>query len=280
MSEKANIMLPILATIVCGFIGLMHCAQEYCEPSYCAGHTNVGCNPPPLTGGPLCSGKKASVVAIDANIRGLILSEHNRLRNQLAIGNLTGFASAVRMPTLTWDNTLAVQAGHNARSCNFAHDTCRNTAKYAYAGQNLATQSFYGKTKTLETLVKEMIASWWSEYKDANQTEIDHFPSSYTGPPIGHFTQMASDQTSVIGCAMQYWLEDMFEMYYLVCNYERSPFIHEAVYKKGTVASECTTGTNPKYVGLCASNLRMNLPVVKLLRSEKRITRDQPAIQL
>lgn len=162
-------------------MALMHCAGEYCDPSYCNGHPNVGCNPPPLTGGPLCSGKNASVVPINATIQALILSEHNRLRNQLAIGNLTGFASAVRMPTLAWDATLAAQAGHNARSCDFKHDSCRNTAKYAYAGQNLATLSLYGATKTLESLVREMVTSWWNEYSDATQELVDHFPSNYTG---------------------------------------------------------------------------------------------------
>ncbi|XP_049541883.1 antigen 5 like allergen Cul n 1-like [Anopheles darlingi] len=252
MKNNAYLMHPISATIVCGFIGLL-LAQEYCDPSYCNGQSNVGCNPPPLTGGPFCTGKNASVITVDATIRGLIVSEHNRLRNQLAIGNLTGFASAVRMPTLAWDDTLADQAGHNARSCVFSHDACRNTAKYAYVGQNLAAQSFYGQTNAPTSLVRNMVATWWSEYKDATQAQLDHFPSNYTGPPIGHFIQMASDRTSLIGCAMQYWLQDMFAMYYLVCNYERSLFISEAVYKKGAVASECTAGTNPKYVGLCAA---------------------------
>ncbi|XP_050094077.1 antigen 5 like allergen Cul n 1-like [Anopheles aquasalis] len=278
MGTHSHLMHPMLAAIFFGFIGLKYCAQEYCDPSYCGTSINVGCNPPPLTGGPLCTGKNASVVVINATIQALILSVHNRLRNQLAIGNLAGFASAQRMPTLAWDETLAAQAGHNARSCNFAHDACRNTAKYAYAGQNLATLSFSGQSKTVESLVRKMVGAWWSEYQDATQALVDHFPSNYTGPAIGHFMQMASDQASVIGCAMQYWVEDMFEMYYLVCNYERSPFINEAVYKKGAVASECTTGTNQEYVGLCALS-RANEPSrTYIVKNPARITHDQAVI--
>uniref|UniRef100_A0A2M3ZZ42 Venom allergen-1 n=1 Tax=Anopheles triannulatus TaxID=58253 RepID=A0A2M3ZZ42_9DIPT len=248
----ANQMI-VTIVVFCGLIAGLS-GQEYCSPSYCGTRLNVGCNPPPSNGGPLCAALGGRVVEINATIRDLIVSEHNRLRNQLAIGNLTGFASAARMPTLVWDDTLAAQAGHNARSCDFAHDTCRNTAKYAYAGQNLAIQYFYGMTKSVERLVKEMIASWWGENKDTTQEQVDKYPKGYTGPAIGHFTQMVSDRSSTIGCAMQYWLDAGWETYYLVCDYGLTNIADRAVYKKGTTASSCTTGTNPSFPGLCSTS--------------------------
>ncbi|XP_035788847.1 antigen 5 like allergen Cul n 1-like [Anopheles albimanus] len=225
--------IRVLAAVVviCGFIGGLY-AQEYCNPSYCGTRVNVGCNPPPLTGGPSCANKSPSVVVLNATIQNVILSLHNQLRSQLAIGNLTGFASANRMPTLRWDNVLATQAGHNARSCNFAHDACRNTAVYAWAGQNLAMVSFYGMTKTVQTLVTDMIKGWWDEYKVTQQAYVDKYPRGYTGPAIGHFTQMASDRSSRLGCAMQYWLDNGWKNYYLVCNYGVTNVLDRAVYKK------------------------------------------------
>ncbi|XP_050092426.1 antigen 5 like allergen Cul n 1-like [Anopheles aquasalis] len=245
----------MLVTIVvfCGLIAGLS-GQEYCNPSYCGTSINVGCNPPPLTGGPLCAAINGSVVDLNPTIQAFILSEHNRLRNQLAIGNLTGFASAQRMPTLAWDETLAAQAGHNARSCNFAHDACRNTAKYAYAGQNLAIQYFNGMDSTVESLVSDMVASWWSEYKDATQAQVDKYPRGYTDPAIGHFTQMVSDRSSTIGCAMQYWFALGWDTYYLVCDYGLTNIGNRPVYKKGVTASRCITGTNSNFPGLCSTS--------------------------
>ncbi|XP_050093931.1 antigen 5 like allergen Cul n 1-like [Anopheles aquasalis] len=249
----ANRVLAIVVAIS-GFIGALH-AQQYCNPSYCTGNrVNVGCNPPPLTGGPNCATKSPSVVDLNATYQNIILSQHNGLRSQLAIGNLTGFAPANRMPTLSWDNELAAQAGNNARSCNFAHDACRNTAVYAWAGQNIAITSFYGMTKTVETLITDMTKRWWDEYKITLQSFVDAYPRNYTGPAIGHFTQMASDRSSKIGCAMQYWLAGIWNNYYLVCNYGVTNVLDRAVYKKGATASLCTTGVNPNIPGLCSVN--------------------------
>lgn len=158
------------------------------------------------------------------------------------------------MPTLAWDAELAKQAANNARSCDFKHDKCRNTAVYSFAGQNLAISYFYGMTKTIESLIMEGIAGWWNEFKDTTQAQLDKYPNGYTGPAIGHFTQMASDQTNRIGCAMQYWKKDnQWETYYLVCDYALTNMIGSAVYKKGPVGSGCTTGVNtsPGLGGLC-----------------------------
>ncbi|XP_058120667.1 venom allergen 3-like [Anopheles coustani] len=240
---------------LCGVIGTLQGQTNYCTTSYCTGgRTNVGCNPPPLTGGPLCAGKNPAVIEMTPARQTLILNEHNTRRSQLASGQLSPFAPAKRMPTLAWDAELSKQAGNNARSCDYKHDQCRNTAVYSYAGQNLAISYFYGMTKTVETLITEGIASWWSEYKDTTQGQLDKYPSGYTGPAIGHFTQMASDQTNRIGCAMQYWKKDnKWETYYLVCDYALTNMIGSAVYKQGPVASNCTTGVNtsPGLGGLC-----------------------------
>uniref|UniRef100_A0A1Y9H2P3 Venom allergen-1 n=1 Tax=Anopheles dirus TaxID=7168 RepID=A0A1Y9H2P3_9DIPT len=244
----------IFVTFVCCLFSGIQAQINYCAKSYCNnGYQNIGCKPPGVSGGARCSGKSPAVVTLTSAQQTLILNEHNTRRSQLALGNLKPFTSAKRMPTLTWDTELAKQAGNNARSCVFAHDRCRNTPVYSWSGQNLAISQFYGMTKTIEELLKEGIAGWWSEYNVTTQAQLNSYPSNYVGPAIGHFTQMASDQSNKVGCAMQHWLDNSWKSYYLVCNYGVTNVIGTPVYKSGTVASGCTTGRNPdrKFNGLC-----------------------------
>ncbi|XP_053661809.1 antigen 5 like allergen Cul n 1-like [Anopheles marshallii] len=250
----------IFVAIVCCLVSGLQTQTNYCTTTYCkTGVPNVGCNPPPATGGISCAGKSPAVVVMDSNLQSLILSEHNTRRSKFALGQLAPCAScpsflpAKAMPTITWDTELANQAGNNARSCVYGHDRCRNTPVYAWAGQNIAMSQFYGMTKTTSQLVLEGINGWWSEYNVTTQTQLDGYPSGYTGPAIGHFTQMVSDQTDKMGCAMQYWLDGQWKTYYFVCNYAVTNVVSRPVYKNGTFA--CTTGRNPISTmnGLCST---------------------------
>uniref|UniRef100_A0A4Y0BF48 SCP domain-containing protein n=1 Tax=Anopheles funestus TaxID=62324 RepID=A0A4Y0BF48_ANOFN len=245
----------IFVTIVCCLVSGLQAQTNYCTTTYCsAGVPNVGCNPPAATGGPACVGKSPAVVVLDSTLQSLILSEHNTRRSQFALGQL-GFLPASKMPTITWDAELAKQAGHNARSCVYGHDRCRNTPVYAWAGQNIAISKFYGMTKTNSQLLTEAINSWWSEYTGTSQGQLNAYPATSPSPVIGHFTQMASDQTDKMGCAMQYWLDGQWKTYYIVCNYAVTNVVGRATYKTGTVASGCTTGRNPtaNMNGLCST---------------------------
>uniref|UniRef100_A0A1Y9H9I3 Venom allergen-1 n=1 Tax=Anopheles farauti TaxID=69004 RepID=A0A1Y9H9I3_9DIPT len=245
----------IFVTIVSCLIGGLQAQVDYCAKTYCTNtYPNVGCNPPATPGGPSCNGKSPAVVAFTAAQQTLILNEHNTRRSQLASGNLNSFAPAKRMPTLTWDTELAKQAGNNARSCVYGHDRCRNTPVFAWAGQNIFMSQFYGTTRTIEALLQQGITGWWSEFNVTTQAQLNSYPKNYVGPAIGHFTQMASDQTDKIGCAMQYWLDGQWKTYYLVCNYAVTNVIGTAVYKSGSVASACSTGRNPvaELNGLCS----------------------------
>ncbi|KFB42353.1 AGAP006417-PA-like protein [Anopheles sinensis] len=229
---------------------------DYCSNSLCnAGVPNVGCNPPPLGGGSRCFGMSPAVVTITSALQSRILDQHNRRRSTIATGGLFSFPQARRMATIQWDNELASQAGHNARSCTFAHDRCRNTEAFRWAGQNLAIKQFYGQTFTIEALIDEFVTMWWDEYQYTTTANIDSYPSNHVGPAIGHFTQMASDRTWKVGCAMQNWVEGgMWITYYFVCNYSFTNIINQPVYVRGTTASGCTTGQNPQYPGLCSLN--------------------------
>ncbi|XP_035906239.1 venom allergen 5-like [Anopheles stephensi] len=234
---------------------------DYCTTSYCtAGVKNVGCNPPETPGGPECNGKNPAVVEITPALQTLILSEHNTRRSKLALGQLDLFLPAIRMPTISWDEELAKQAGNNARSCKIGRDGCRNTAVYAWAGQNVALSQFYGVTKTTEELLRESIDAWWSERYVTTQAQLNSYPQGSAATTIGYFTQMVNDQTDKLGCAMQYLLDGEFQTYYTVCNYAVANIAERPVYKNGPAGSGCTTGRNPTTVlnGLCSTAETIN----------------------
>ncbi|XP_049299244.1 venom allergen 3-like [Anopheles funestus] len=230
-------------------------SNDYCTNTLCRnGAPNIGCNPPPLTGGPNCYGRNPELIPITPTLQARILDQHNTLRSLIAVGGVYPFYPARRMPTLVWDAELASQAGHNARSCVFQHDPCRNTVDFAWAGQNLGGM-FGGGPLDLEYVINELVAMWWNEYSDTPPAYIDSFPSNHVGPAIGHFTQIVSDRTWAMGCAMQSWLDDGFWiMHYLVCNYSFTNVVGVPVYATGTTASGCTTGMDWRYPGLCSEN--------------------------
>uniref|UniRef100_A0A240PMU9 Venom allergen-1 n=1 Tax=Anopheles christyi TaxID=43041 RepID=A0A240PMU9_9DIPT len=250
----------IFVALVCSLVGGLAQAQvNYCTNSYCRNNRpNVGCNPPAIPGGPSCAGLSPAVITLDSSLQSLILSEHNTRRSQLALGQLRPFLPAIRMPTLTWDVELARQAGNNARSCVYQHDSCRNTPVYAWAGQNLAISQFYGTTRTIAQLVTSAINSWWNEYSATTQGQLNSYPRTSPSPAIGHFTQMASDQTAKIGCAMQHWTSGRWLTYYFVCNYAVTNVSDRPIYKSGPTASKCATGRNPALPGLCSASEPIN----------------------
>ncbi|XP_052897455.1 venom allergen 3-like [Anopheles moucheti] len=251
------IFVAIASCLVSGLLA----QTDYCKTTYCkTGVPNVGCNPPPATGGSSCVGKSPAVVVMDYQLQSFILSEHNTRRSKFALGQLkpcascTPFLPATRMPTIKWDTELAKLADNNARSCVYARDRCRNTAVYAWAGQNIAVVKFTGRILSTSHLIVDAMDGWWNEYSVTKQSQLNSYPSNYTGPAIGNFTQMVSDQTARIGCAMQYWLDGQWKTYYFVCNYAVTNVAGSAVYKTGKVASGCTFGRNPieTLSGLCA----------------------------
>lgn len=75
---------------------------------------------------------------------------------------------------------------------------------------------------------------------------------------IGHFTTMISDDVYAVGCAAVQFdtvINNVdFTSTYYVCDYSRASVYGWPVYKAGPTASECKTGTNPKFPALCSVN--------------------------
>lgn len=58
-----------------------------------------------------------------------ILETHNRLRSQVAQGQIAGQPSAQNMREMQWDDELALRAQQWANECYFEHDPSRYTSK-------------------------------------------------------------------------------------------------------------------------------------------------------
>uniref|UniRef100_T1E2W5 Venom allergen-1 n=1 Tax=Psorophora albipes TaxID=869069 RepID=T1E2W5_9DIPT len=230
---------------------------NYCDASLCTKGTHIACNG--LTTLSSSCGAGAAESVLDASAQAQILDEHNKLRNTVAMGqqNYTAtefYKQAARMATLQWDSELASIAAANARRCVYGHDACRNTATMKFVGQNIAIQQYYGMTKTDSQLITEFVQAWFSEYQYANPGFIDSYPQGYTGPAIGHFTQVVSDRSSKVGCSLVSYEADGWTNKLFVCNYGLTNMVNQPVYVAGNTASQCTTGSNPSYSGLCSVN--------------------------
>lgn len=193
---------------------------------------------------------------IDPQIRMFIIHLHNEARNRLANGSVSGFESALRMPTVEWDDELAELAELNAKSCQFKHDECRNTNLYRQAGQNLAL-GYYPVPTDIFDILEKLTNLWFNEFKDANQQVMDEY-NNLPNATIGHFTQMVSDRTTKIGCGIVIYPKKVsgftFKVVLYACNYSITSIFGQPVYRKGSAAASCTTGTNPYYESLCSVN--------------------------
>lgn len=84
---------------------------------------------------------------------------------------------------------------------------------------------------------------------------------NFSSKGVGHFTQMVKDKSIAIGCAMSKQPKlKIFTEIFFICNYSVINIVGDPVYIAGPTASQCKTGTNPKYPGLCSTNEKYDLP--------------------
>lgn len=229
---------------------------NYCDPALCKSKgPHIACNG--LATLSADCGPTGLEKPLTAAQQALILDLHNRLRSKVAMGqqNYTSSAfypSAARMATLRWDPELAAIAAANARRCKYGHDKCRNTQQYSSAGQNIANLAFQDADYADGDVIRNFINDWFAEYADANPTLMASYPKGYSGPAIGHFTQIVADRCTAVGCAMVLYVDgDGWTNQNLVCNYAITQITNQSVYVAGSACSQCATGCNPKYPGLC-----------------------------
>lgn len=156
----------------------------------------------------------------------LFLRNHNRYRNQLALGKVPGYEPAARMPILRWNKELARLAELNVHQCEMKHDECHNTDKLRWSGQNLMVMSTPEPNN--KHVINNATFGWFDEYKFATMDHIKAYRSSdvldKNNKPemIGHFTAMIQDRSDQVGCAILRQTDttnDLRLTYFVACNY-------------------------------------------------------------
>uniref|UniRef100_A0A336LXI4 CSON007480 protein n=1 Tax=Culicoides sonorensis TaxID=179676 RepID=A0A336LXI4_CULSO len=224
---------------------------KYCDPALCTTYTSAGYVTRPHIA---CPGNApsncpadAAAIPMDAAMQSFILQKHNSYRNALAGGTVNGFATAVRMPEMTWDPELSYIAAQNVMRCVYGHDQCRNTVAFKHAGQNIGSGTGYLDNKSFVTAIIDL---WWNEYKVCTQAVLDKFFST-SGVVYGHFTAMSTDRSNKIGCA---GVTYNGSTRIFACNYAYTNMIGEPIYVKGVVRSKCTSGASATYPNLCSAS--------------------------
>lgn len=247
----SSLMLSLM--VVSCLLGLVASQTDYCDPLLCkTDHLHIGCNATDDFG-PACP-SNTEVIPMDDKLRDMILDLHNSLRSELANGKMEGFASAERMAVLEWNDELAKLAEYNTRTCLYSHDDCRATEQYRHAGQNIARKSKPNNiTVEVTRAIQDLTNKWWQEYVDTNQTVVDSYRKVGEGVHIGHFSLMANDRITRMGCAAtKYWNPENKRNYvYYVCNYSFTNVLGKPIYKKGKPCAKCDGKCSTKYTGLC-----------------------------
>ncbi|XP_013107513.1 antigen 5 like allergen Cul n 1-like [Stomoxys calcitrans] len=246
-----NLLVHILSVLI--LIGIA-IASEYCSSSLCSSGSHIACD----HSGDFDSScpSDAAMVEIDSSLKDAIIKYHNEKRNLVAGGEAANHDAACRMATMEWDDKLAYLATLNVRQCKMAHDDCRNTDTFKYAGQNLAWRTFSSEPNYIE-LANTSMDMWYDEVEHSNMVYINSYPENYDGPDIGHFTVMMNGPNNRLGCAAAtYEADDPSKQTFLIaCNYARTNVAGLAVYEScSSAGSSCTTGENSEYPNLCSTS--------------------------
>jgi hypothetical protein len=122
---------------------------------------------------------------------------------------------------------------------------------FPYVGQNI--YNFYNSKVLSEAEVITKTVNKW--YDERAWTSVEEIKSKHpSGSKNGHFTQMVWWNACRIGCAGARWFDNGRNYGYMVCNYNYGNMIDEPIFNIGETASECKTGANKKYPGLCSSD--------------------------
>lgn len=124
-----------------------------------------------------------------------------------------------------------------------------------YSGQNLNYQASTGDYANPAEFIDGSVTVWYNEKQSASQQNIDSCcggPSLVTKIP--HFLEVSLDKANQVGCAMANFPQNGNQITVFTCNYSFDIIEEQKVYVSGPAASECQTGTNPQFPGLCSIN--------------------------
>lgn len=146
---------------------------------------------------------------------------------------------------------------HNAVQCRTVDDECHRTFNYKTVGQNTHAICEKKRHVSIDAAVNESMNTWFSEYKNVPTLEaIQNYGSTKTDSPIKQFAQLVQSKADRIGCSIVRYIRKgrngRLRCTIIGCNYSAGTVNGLPIYKTGEPASECQTGKNPIYPGLCS----------------------------
>ncbi|XP_030025578.2 venom allergen 5 [Manduca sexta] len=184
-----------------------------------------------------------------------IVDAHNRLRQSVALGQVSSQPPAANMMEMTWDDELAATAQRWSDQCITAHDRAaqRDVGRFP-VGQNLAA-TWTTRPPTApsdsEPDFQKQINAWFDEVR------IYGFKPISGGHGTGHYSQLVWGETSHVGCGFTFYYDPTrgYTKLY-VCNYgPGGNVIGSNPYEKGHPScSSYGLIESRKYSGLCAAS--------------------------
>lgn len=158
-----------------------------------------------------CRGGSLISTGIKAAQISEVLEAHNRLRSQVAQGQVSGQPSAQNMREMVWDEELAAKAQQWANQCTFEHDPSRYLDRFTM-GQNLAIIWSTASLGENEGSFSSRIQNWF------NEVQKYAWGSRWTAK-TGHYSQLVWGETNLVGCGFSYYKDARRFNKLYVCNY-------------------------------------------------------------
>ncbi|XP_045765571.1 venom allergen 3-like [Maniola jurtina] len=184
-----------------------------------------------------------------------IVDAHNRLRQSVALGQVSSQPPAANMMEMVWDDELAATAQRWADQCTPAHDRAsqRDVGRFP-VGQNLAatwTTRPPSEAADSQPDFMKQINAWFDEVR------IFGFKPISGGHGTGHYSQLVWGETSQVGCGYTFYYDPArgYTKLY-VCNYgPGGNVIGSNPYEKGRPSCGAYgLADSRKYSGLCSTS--------------------------
>uniref|UniRef100_A0A1A9WJY1 SCP domain-containing protein n=1 Tax=Glossina brevipalpis TaxID=37001 RepID=A0A1A9WJY1_9MUSC len=189
----------------------------------------------------------SDAMVMDINeFKSIFVHEHNKRRNRIASGKLSGYYPATRMATMVWDDELQYLAGSNVRTCILDHYECNHTYRFKNSGQNLCSIS---RLKSVRTNITDLISETLHLWFDTEYQLIDHTEN------YGHFAELILDRNTHVGCEILRFTPSHHPIsfvYHIVYNYASVYALDAPLYEVGYPDVKCKTGRNSNYSALCS----------------------------
>ncbi|XP_063824561.1 venom allergen 3-like [Ostrinia nubilalis] len=184
-----------------------------------------------------------------------IVDAHNRLRQSVALGQVSSQPPAANMMEMVWDEELAATAQRWADQCTTEHDRAsqREVGRFA-VGQNLAaTWTTRPPSDPVDSQpdFASQINAWFDEVHIFGYRPISGVHGT------GHYSQLVWGETSHVGCGFSFYYDPTrgYTKLY-ICNYgPGGNVIGVKPYEKGYPScSSYGLSNSVKYSGLCSGS--------------------------